>query len=141
MKKIIFFLIILSACNPSVETNQKIDFNKSEMDWINQATIYEINLRQYTSNGTINLFKKKLPKLKELGVDILWFMPIQPIGIKNRKAVGDSFVEDFPNPDYKKYWGSPYSISHYKQVNPRYGTLSEFKELRSEEHTSELESR
>lgn len=129
MKKIIFFLIILSACNPSVETNQKIDFNKSEMDWINQATIYEVNLRQYTSNGTINLFKKKLPKLKELGVDILWFMPIQPIGIKNRKAVGDSFVEDFPNPDYKKYWGSPYSISDYKQVNPRYGTLSEFKEL------------
>jgi glycosidase len=129
MKKIIFFLIILSACNPSVETNQKIDFNESGMDWINQATIYEVNLRQYTSDGTINSFKKKLPKLKELGVDILWFMPLQPIGIKNRKAVGDSFVEDFPNPDYDKYWGSPYSISDYKQVNPRYGTLSEFKEL------------
>ena len=129
MKKIIFFLIILSACNSSVKTNQEIDFNKSEMTWLNQATIYEVNLRQYTSDGTINSFKKKLPKLKELGVDILWFMPIQPIGIKNRKAVGDSFVEDFPNPDYKKYWGSPYSISDYKQVNPRYGTLSEFKEL------------
>ena len=79
MKKIIFFLIILSACNPSVETNQKIDFNESGMDWINQATIYEVNLRQYTSDGTINSFKKKLPKLKELGVDILWFMPLQPI--------------------------------------------------------------
>lgn len=129
MKKIIFFLIILSACNSSVKTNQEIDFSKSEMTWLNQATIYEVNLRQYTSDGTINSFKKKLPKLKELGVDILWFMPIQPIGIKNRKAVGDSFVEDFPNPDYKKYWGSPYSISDYKQVNPRYGTLSEFKEL------------
>ena len=129
MKKIIFFLIILSACNSSVKTNQEIDFSKSEMTWLNQATIYEVNLRQYTSDGTINSFRKKLPKLKELGVDILWFMPIQPIGIKNRKAVGDSFVEDFPNPDYKKYWGSPYSISDYKQVNPRYGTLSEFKEL------------
>ena len=129
MKKIIFFLIILSACNSSVKTNQEIDFNKSEMTWLNQATIYEVNLRQYTSDGTINSFRKKLPKLKELGVDILWFMPIQPIGIKNRKAVGDSFVEDFLNPDYKKYWGSPYSISDYKQVNPRYGTLSEFKEL------------
>ena len=129
MKKIIFFLIILSACNSSVKTNQEIDFNKSEMTWLNQATIYEVNLRQYTSDGTINSFRKKLPKLKELGVDILWFMPIQPIGIKNRKAVGDSFVEDFPNPDYIKYWGSPYSISDYKQVNPRYGTLSEFKEL------------
>ena len=129
MKKIIFFLIILSACNSPVKTNQEIDFNKSEMTWLNQATIYEVNLRQYTSDGTINSFKKKLPKLKELGVDILWFMPIQPIGIKNRKAVGDSFVEDFLNPDYKKYWGSPYSISDYKQVNPRYGTLSEFKEL------------
>jgi len=129
MKKIILFLFILSACNSSVKTNQEIDFNKSEMTWLNQATIYEVNLRQYTSDGTINSFKKKLPKLKELGVDILWFMPIQPIGIKNRKAVGDSFVEDFPNPDYEKYWGSPYSISDYKQVNPRYGTLSEFKEL------------
>ena len=129
MKKIIFFLIILSACNSSVKTNQEIDFNKSEMTWLDQATIYEVNLRQYTSDGTINSFRKKLPKLKELGVDILWFMPIQPIGIKNRKAVGDSFVEDFLNPDYKKYWGSPYSISDYKQVNPRYGTLSEFKEL------------
>ena len=129
MKKIIFFLIILSACNSSVKTNQEIDFNKSEMTWLNQATIYDVNLRQYTSDGTINSFKKKLSKLKQLGVDILWFMPIQPIGIKNRKAVGDSFVEDFPNPDYKKYWGSPYSISDYKQVNPRYGTLPEFKEL------------
>lgn len=129
MKRILFYLIILSACNFKVETNQEIDFNELEMDRLNQATIYEVNLRQYTSDGTINSFKKKLPKLKELGVNILWFMPLQPIGIKNRKAVGDSFVEDFPNPDYDKYWGSPYSISNYKQVNPRYGTLSEFKEL------------
>ena len=70
MKKIIFFLIILSACNSSVKTNQEIDFSKSEMTWLNQATIYEVNLRQYTSDGTINSFRKKLPKLKELGVDI-----------------------------------------------------------------------
>ena len=112
-----------------VKTNLEISSEESENLWLSQATIYEVNLRQYTADGTMKSFKKKLPKLKELGVDILWFMPIQPIGIKNRKAVGDSFVEDFPNPDYKKYWGSPYSISHYKQVNPRYGTLSEFKEL------------
>jgi len=129
MKKIIFFLLIISSCNSSTETKHEIQANKAVNLWLNQATIYEVNLRQYTSDGTINSFKKKLPKLKELGVDILWFMPIQPIGIKNRKAVGDSFVEDFPNPDYEKYWGSPYSISDYKQVNPRYGTLSEFKEL------------
>ena len=112
-----------------VKTNLEISSEESENLWLSQATIYEVNLRQYTADGTMKSFKKKLPKLKELGVDILWFMPIQPIGIKNRKAVGDSFVEDFPNPDYKKYWGSPYSISDYKQVNPRYGTLSEFKEL------------
>ena len=112
-----------------VKTNLEISSEESENLWLRQATIYEVNLRQYTADGTMKSFKKKLPKLKELGVDILWFMPIQPIGIKNRKAVGDSFVEDFPNPDYKKYWGSPYSISDYKQVNPRYGTLSEFKEL------------
>lgn len=129
MKKIIFFLLIISACNSSKETNHEIHSNEAINSWLNQATIYEVNLRQYTSEGTISSFKNRLPQLKELGVDILWFMPIQPIGIKNRKAKGDTFVEDLSNPDYDKYWGSPYSVSDYKKVNPRYGTLSEFREL------------
>lgn len=53
--------------------------------WAESAVIYQVNLRQFTPEGTINAFKAHLPRLKELGVDILWLMPIHPIGVKNRK--------------------------------------------------------
>ena len=55
-------------------------------DWANTATIYEVNIRQYTPEGTFNAFQNHLPRLKELGVDILWLMPINPIGEVNRKG-------------------------------------------------------
>lgn len=81
--------------------------------WVKGQTIYEVNLRQYTKSGTIKEFESHVPRLKELGVGILWFMPIQPIGEKNRKGT----------------LGSYYSISNYTQVNPEFGTLDEFKSL------------
>jgi 1,4-alpha-glucan branching enzyme len=82
-------------------------------DWVKGRTIYEVNLRQFTKEGTIKAFEVHLPRLKELGVGILWFMPIQPIGRKNRKGT----------------LGSYYSISNYQEVNPEFGTLEEFKSL------------
>ncbi len=81
--------------------------------WVNGQTIYEVNLRQYTKSGTIKEFEEHLPRLKELGVGILWFMPIQPIGEKNRKGT----------------LGSYYSIKNYTEVNPEFGTPEEFKHL------------
>ncbi len=82
-------------------------------DWVKGLTIYEVNIRQYTEGGTFKEFEAHLPRLKELGVGILWFMPIQPIGKKNRKGS----------------LGSYYSISNYSNVNPEFGTLEEFKSL------------
>jgi len=82
-------------------------------DWSKNATIYEVNIRQYTPEGTFKAFEKHLPELKDLGVKILWLMPINPIGVKNRKGT----------------LGSYYSIKDYKAVNPEYGTLDDFKEL------------
>ena len=82
-------------------------------DWVKGQTIYEVNLRQYTKDGTFKEFEDHLPRLKELGVGILWFMPIQPIGKKNRKGS----------------LGSYYSISNYTAVNPEFGTLTDFKSL------------
>lgn len=82
-------------------------------DWVNGLTIYEVNIRQYTAGGTFKEFEDHLPRLKELGVGILWFMPIQPIGKKNRKGS----------------LGSYYSICNYTAVNPEFGTLDEFKSL------------
>ena len=81
--------------------------------WAKNKTIYEANLRQFTPGGTFNEFSEHLPRLKELGVGILWFMPIQPIGTKNRKGT----------------LGSYYSISDYTNVNPEFGTLKDFKDL------------
>ena len=55
-------------------------------DWVKSAVMYEVNVRQYTPEGTFNAFAEKLPRLKELGVDILWLMPVNPIGEITRKG-------------------------------------------------------
>ena len=75
-------------------------------DWAKSATIYEVNMRQYTKAGTFNAFSASLPRLKTLGVKILWLMPVQPISKLNRKGT----------------LGSPYSIADYKGINPEYGS-------------------
>ncbi|HPG38773.1 MAG TPA: alpha-amylase family glycosyl hydrolase [bacterium] len=82
-------------------------------DWAKNAIIYEVNVRQYTQEGTFNAFADHLSTLKEMGVNILWFMPIHPIGEKNRKGT----------------LGSYYSISDYYGVNPEFGSLDDFKRL------------
>jgi glycosidase len=107
-------------------------------EWVHNAVLYEVNIRQHTQEGSFEAFEKDLPRLKKLGVTALWFMPIQPIGEKNRKAVGDTFVHDMPNPDYMKYWGSYYSIKDYTDVNPRYGIKEDFKRIVEWCHKNEM---
>jgi len=87
-------------------------------DWSKNKVIYEVNLRQYTPEGTISAFLPHLPRLKRMGVDILWFMPIHPIGEKNRKGS----------------LGSAYSVKDYTAVNPDYGSFEEFKNMIGEIH-------
>ncbi len=91
-------------------------------EWSRNATIYEVNLRQYTPEGTFKAFEKHLPRLKELGVDILWLMPIHPIGEKNRKGS----------------LGSYYSVKDYFDVNPEHGSLDDFKELVKNIHNMDM---
>ncbi len=138
MKKYIYILLatILVACSTQEKKDQTV--TKLPSEWIKNATIYEVNVRQYTEEGSLAAFEERLPKLKELGVDVLWFMPIQPIGRLNRKAVGDTFVQDLATPDYDKYWGSPYSISDYTAVNPRYGTVDDFKRIIKKCHDMDM---
>ena len=87
-------------------------------EWARNQVVYEVNLRQYSPGGTINEFRQHLPRLKELGVGILWFMPLQPIGILNRKGT----------------LGSYYSIRDYCKLDESYGTISEFIEMVDEIH-------
>lgn len=86
--------------------------------WSKNANIYEVNVRQYTEEGTFNAFAEQLPRLKKMGVDILWFMPIHPIGELNRKGT----------------LGSYYSVKDFKAVNHEFGTLEDFKSLVAQAH-------
>ncbi len=88
-------------------------------EWCYNLSIYEVNVRQYSPGGTFREFEAHLPRLKEMGVGILWFMPIQPIGEKNRKGS----------------LGSYYSVRDYYAVNPEFGTLDEFKALVGKIHS------
>jgi glycosidase len=79
--------------------------------WSRSATIYEVNVRQYTPEGTFAALQRHLPRLRRMGVDILWLMPVQPIGHKNRKGS----------------LGSYYAIADYTAINPEHGTEADFK--------------
>ena len=79
--------------------------------WSYQATIYEVNLRQYSAEGNFAGFARSLPRLKKMGIDILWFMPINPIGLKGRKNTESDL-------------GSYYAVKDYYGVNPEFGTAT-----------------
>lgn len=120
--RIVALLIILSgvisSCSQSRESENFLS-NVSHPEWISDAVIYEVNVRQFTPEGTFAAFSQHLPRLKELGVEILWFMPIHPIGVKDRKGE----------------LGSYYSVVDYKAVNPEFGTLEDFKNVVNAAHS------
>src|SRR3712207_4167511 len=126
MRKLVGFLLIsgwLAACNSQTPTNNNPEIkstmeNTANKEWIKTTNIYEVNVRQYTKEGTFNAFVKGLPRLKEMGVETLWFMPITPIAQKNKKG----------------NLGSPYACSDYTAINPEFGTLDDFKNLVKEAH-------
>ncbi len=85
----------------------------STSEWVKFSNIYEVNVRQYTPEGTFQAFKKHLPRLKEMGVEILWLMPITPIS----KLVRQGSL------------GSYYACSSYTKINPEFGNEADFKDL------------
>lgn len=87
-------------------------------EWTKDAVIYEINVRQYTKEGTFNAFAEHLQTLKDMGITTLWFMPIHPISKVNRAGT----------------LGSYYSIADYRDVNPEFGTKEDFKNLVDQAH-------
>lgn len=91
-------------------------------EWTRDAVIYQVNTRQFTREGTFAAARRELPRLKALGVDILWLMPIHPIGEKNRKGP----------------LGSPYSVRDYFGVNPELGTMADFKRFVDAAHAQGL---
>jgi alpha-amylase len=87
-------------------------------DWVYSSNIYEVNLRQYTAEGTIAAFMREMPRLKDMGIEVLWFMPITPISVEKRLGS----------------LGSYYACSDYTSVNPEFGTVDDFARLVKEAH-------
>ncbi len=105
-----------------IETKHIEDLLKSEYfgkpalksaDWVKDAVIYEVYLRSFSKEGTFAGLEKRIPELKDLGVTVLWLMPIHPVGVKNRKG----------------RLGSPYAVQDYYGINPEFGSLRDFKKV------------
>lgn len=112
MKKwgiILVYTLVLSFLSGCTVNKERV----AVPEWSNNATMYEVNIRQYTKEGTFQAFEEHLPRLKKMGVKILWFMPIYPIS--REKRLGSL--------------GSYYSISDYKEINPEFGNKEDFKRL------------
>ncbi|TVQ92307.1 MAG: alpha-amylase [Bacteroidetes bacterium] len=103
---------------PETDTVEHMVSTVSHPEWSKNAVMYEVNVRQFTPEGTFNAFAEHLPRLKELGVDILWFMPVTPIGEVERKGT----------------LGSYYSVKDYTGINPEFGTKEDFQNLVNQIH-------
>ena len=118
MKKIFLLIcLFLVSCDNKKSFSESFDINE-----IKDSVIYEVNIRQYSESGTFEDFTKDIHKLKDLGVKIIWLMPIHPISETKRKGT----------------LGSYYSISNYKEINPEFGNKDDFDKLISEAHKNEM---
>ena len=103
-----------AECGPAVPETYTI----GHPAWASNASIYEVNIRQYTPEGTFRAFEAHLPRLQQMGVGILWLMPVQPVGQLKRKGT----------------LGSQYSVQDYRAVNPEFGTMADLRHLVDEAH-------
>lgn len=129
------FLVLSSCKNENRETGVVNNENQETIspfddEVIETAVLYEANIRQYSAEGTFEAFTRDIPQLKDLGVKIIWLMPVHPISETNRKATGGGFVSDIEDEaERDKYLGSYYAISDYRGINPEFGTIEDFKNL------------
>ena len=116
-KTLLLFLLFFISCNDQKELSTNFNINE-----IKDGVIYEANIRQYSESGKFEDFTKDIYKLKDLGVKIIWLMPIHPISKTNRKGT----------------LGSYYSISDYKAVNPEFGNKDDLDKLIKEAHKHDM---
>jgi len=120
--------ILVTGCKNESATTEDTKVEKSESlsknprplpEWAKDANIYEVNIRQYTPEGTFDAFANHLPRLRNMGVEILWFMPIFPISETKKKGT----------------LGSYYAVSDFKATNPEFGTIEEFQNIINRAHS------
>ena len=142
----IFTLLLILSCGQKSEEKEKNQKQAKQEDFqpitnqeMESAVIYEANIRQYSPEGTLDAFTKDIPQLKDLGVKIIWLMPVYPISLKNRKATPDKSIEEIDEPNKEeKYLGSYYAIADYTAINPNFGNLQDFEELVETAHDNDM---
>ncbi|MGB2387135.1 MAG: alpha-amylase family glycosyl hydrolase [Flavobacteriaceae bacterium] len=136
MKKlsiILALVFVFSSCKQSAKTavsSNKQSYTPISKADMENAVIYEVNIRQYSESGSFSAFTNDIPQLKELGVKIIWVMPIFPISETKRKATGGDFaylIED--ETERNKMLGSYYAVSDFTKVNPEFGTIDDFRHM------------
>ena len=123
---IVIAALFLWSCNVNSENNSDKSEKKDSIklteykypDRTKKSNIYEVNIRQYTPEGTFSAFENHIPRLKKMGVDILWLMPIFPISETKRKGSK----------------GSYYAVADYEKVNPEFGNEADLHKLISTAH-------
>lgn len=140
---ILLALLLLVSCKQPTEQVKEVTKSTEAAtaftlpDWAKNATIYEANTRHMSAQGDFKNLQAQLPRLKKMGIDIVWLMPIHPISIAKRKATGDILVKDIADlKERAKYLGSPYAVADYKKVNPDFGTMQDFKNLVNSAHAA-----
>src|ERR1700730_3613167 len=122
---LLFFIVMLASCklashktaeSQSKDTSRLVNGHPS---WSIQSNIYEVNLRQYGNSSSFKGFQQELQRLRDMGVEMLWFMPITPISSKERKGS----------------LGSYYAVQDYNAVNPEYGSFEDWKQLVQKAHS------
>lgn len=122
------FSLLISSCHTPQDAESENQATEPSAqgskpaEWTKDVVIYEVNLRQHTEEGTIRAFMEDLPRLKALGADVLWMMPVHPIGIKNRKGS----------------LGSYYSVADYRGINPEFGNMDDFKAMLDAAHELDM---
>ncbi|MEO8109338.1 MAG: alpha-amylase family glycosyl hydrolase [Ginsengibacter sp.] len=121
---LLFASFLFFSCSPKiapVNNSGETAVINGHPAWSEQSNIYEVNLRQYSATSSIKDFETHLPRLKKMGVEILWFMPITPIGFENRKANSSEL-------------GSYYASRDYTALNPEFGTMDDWKAMVKHAH-------
>src|SRR5436305_7338415 len=112
------YLLVISSCALSQQTDFSGQAARPSQDWVRDAVIYQVWERAYSQKGDFNSISADLDRLQNLGVNVLWLMPVHPIGQVKKKGT----------------IGSPYAVRDYYAINPDYGTAADLKRLVTESH-------
>ena len=106
-------MAVLASLSFALPTHAQAPALAPDTSWVRRSAIYEVFVRDFSPSGNLRGVTQGLDRIQATGADVIWLMPIHPVGVLNRKAP----------------LGSPYSVRDYRAINPSFGTAADFKAL------------